>query len=298
MRDPEYDRFGPWVIEISELDPLPPLFQPYLTRDEIPLLSIKIERRKAHPGMNLYDYVVSLYQEELLILERVGDAVRLETFLYRDIQCLRYRKSLLKGNLHLVMPGKVFDLPFNTVSEDIMQRLVDLIRQQYTNTDRNEVITQNPDIVENDLSFYFTRLLTGEKNRHPELQVLASQVETPVGRYESGIFRKILFGVFGKMLLESLHLSDGRELKIINRGQTYRYKKWAIYTTEYFYFPVRNIVDVTWEADSENTNVVNLILATAGDSFSFAFVQDNPFISSYARFLSDMLAFSVELSVN
>ncbi len=40
MGNPEYDRFGPWIIEISALDPPPPLFQPYLTRQETPLLDI------------------------------------------------------------------------------------------------------------------------------------------------------------------------------------------------------------------------------------------------------------------
>ena len=55
MRDPEYDRFGPWIIEISEADPPPPLFRPYLTREETVLLSIKIprkiDRRDAPPAL-------------------------------------------------------------------------------------------------------------------------------------------------------------------------------------------------------------------------------------------------------
>ena len=38
----EYDRFGPWAVEVSEEDPMPRLFEPHVTRREVPLLSLKI----------------------------------------------------------------------------------------------------------------------------------------------------------------------------------------------------------------------------------------------------------------
>lgn len=290
MRDPEYDRFGPWVIEISELDPPPPLFQPYLTREDVPLLSIKIprkiDRRDAHPGMNLYDYVVNLYQEELFILQRVEDTVRAEAFFYRDIQCLQYVEALLRGNFHLVMPERVFDLPFNTVSKSIMLHLIDLIRQRYIDETAQTAIIPEPDFAVGDLSYYFTQLLAHEKMRQPEMQVLASQTETPVGTYESGRFRKLLLGVIDKRLLESLHLSNGRELKIINRGRTFKYRGQVVHETDTYYLPVSKIVDVSWEPDSKNAAVLHLILTVAGGQVSFAFVQDNASIANYARFLT------------
>jgi hypothetical protein len=290
LRDPEYDRFGPWIIEISEADPPPPLFQPYLIREEIPLLSIKIprkiDRRDARPGMNLYDYMVSLYQERLVILERVGNDVRSEAFFYRDIQCLRHGEHLLYGNLCLSMTGKVYDLPFNTISTNIVQRLVDLIRQRYAAGAGQAAMIEAIGIPEDDLGFFFTRLLAEEKAQYPEFRVLASQTEIPVGFYETGIFRKLLFGVIGKRLLESLHLSDGRELKIINRGKTYRYKGQAVYGIDTFYVPISKIVGATWEMDPKNAAIMNLILDTGGGYSSFAFVRLNPSIRSYARFLS------------
>ena len=64
MRDPEYDRFGPWIYEISEEDPVPPLFIDHIPTDKIPLMSIKIPRKidrsEARPGWNLYDYVMNM----------------------------------------------------------------------------------------------------------------------------------------------------------------------------------------------------------------------------------------------
>ncbi len=160
MRDPEYDRFGPWIIEISETDPAPPLFLPYLTRGDTALLSIKIprkiERRVANPGMNLYDYMVTLYEEDLVILQRIGDDVRPHTFFYRDVQYLCQGESLLKGSLRLAMTESVFDLPHNTVSAGIIGRLVDLIRERYCGEADHPAPIDEPDVQEADLTYFFS----------------------------------------------------------------------------------------------------------------------------------------------
>ena len=92
QRDPEYDRFGPWVVEISDEDPPPPLFVPHLSRTDTPLLSVKIprviSRRDARPGMDLYDYLVSLYEEDVVVLERQDHHVEARTIRYADVHHL------------------------------------------------------------------------------------------------------------------------------------------------------------------------------------------------------------------
>ena len=142
------------------------------------------------------------------------------------------------------MLERVFDLPFNTVSEKIMRRLVALLRQRYTGEAVQVGIAQVPDFIDDNLSYYFTNLLAREKVEQPDVRVLASQIETPVGAYELGNFRKFLLGVIDKRLLESLHLSDGRELKIINRGKTFKYRGQAIYGSHTFYLPLDKIESV------------------------------------------------------
>ena len=290
MRDPEYDRFGPWIIEISELDPPPPLFVPYLTREEETLLSIKIprkiERRNARPGMNLYDYMVNLYREDMVILERVGHDVRSETFFYRDIHCLRLGEHLLQGNLRLFMSDRVFDIPYNTVSQKIIRRLVTLLRQRYAEGVGTIAIAEEPDRPQGEFSFLFTRLLAREKVQNPENRVLAMQTDTAVGAYETGIFRRLLFGVISKKLLESYHLCDGRELKIVNRGQTYKYRGQSLHGADIFYIPADRITGVTWQPDLKNSAVFHLFLQTAGGPISFAFIRDNPTLRFYDRFLA------------
>jgi len=289
MRDNEYDRFGPWVIKITDKDPLPPLFVPYIRRDEIPQLSIKIpriiERRNAHPGMNLYDYVVNLYSNDMIILERIGDDVESKSFLYEEIECLSYKEELLSGNLNLVMANKSFNLPFNTVSGNIMQRLVNLIRQKYIDTTRNENIVNQTEFTDINLSFFFTGLLTEGRKLNPEFKVFASQIETPVTSIEPSGFKKLIYGVIGKRLLESLHLSDGRELKILNRGKTFRYRGQATYGKEILYIPLNKITNIAWSDNQKIPGILHLTISTSGGSYQFAFVQNNPSAETYAQVL-------------
>ena len=142
-RQHEYDRFGPWAIEVTTADPAPPLFRPHLTRADPALLSIKIprhiERRNARPGMDLYDYLVCLYEDDLTVMQRVGHEVRTETVRYQDVQYLRVSQDLLRGCLHLGLPGRPFELPYNTVSEALMERAVGLVRARYAGQTRTSL---------------------------------------------------------------------------------------------------------------------------------------------------------------
>jgi hypothetical protein len=287
MRDLEYDRFGPWVIEISENDPPPPIFVPYLTRTETPLLCIKIprriDRRDARPGMNLYDYLVTLYPDDLVILQRINEDVREHTFFYRDIQFLRYSEDLLKGTLQMGMRSAAFELRFNTVSNRIMKRLVAKMREWYCGEGRQEVEASGGKV--EGLSYYFDGLLFKGSMQEPQFHLLAAQANTSVGSYEPGRWRRNFYTLTGKTLLESLHLSDGRELKIVTRGQDLKYKWQAIYAKEFNYLPLENISGVHWQEDEGHTAVSHLIIETPAGPLSFAFMSDNASIPVYDRFL-------------
>jgi hypothetical protein len=287
--DHEYDRFGPWAIEISAQDPPPPLFLPYLTNDETPLLSLKIprkiERREASPGMNLYDYVVVVNQEEIRILKRTGDAVRLVTIFYRDIQAIVYAEDLLAGHVRLVLPEETFELPYNTVSSNLMTRMVNLIRERYADDVGWDGLGTEIDPAEEELSFYYSGLLKDIRRRSPELRVLACQAETRVGRYESRGLRRLFFGIVGKTLLESLVLSDGKELRLMNRGRIFRYRGIAVYARNTYYVPVSKIAGVDWHEDERDRAIVSLNLEVGCGRFTFAFIRDNPSITTFAQLL-------------
>ena len=288
MRDLEYDHFGPWVIEISENDPPPLIFLPFLTRTEMPLLCIKIprriDRRDIHPGMDLYDYLVTLYPGDLVILQRLGEGVREYTFCYHDIQFLRYSEDLLKGTIELGLRNTAFELRFNTVSSNVMQHLVTIMRERYCGQGEQAVQALNGDI--EGLSFYFNGLLAKGSIQNPRFRLLAAQANTFIGSYEQGRWSRNFYWLAGKTLLESLHLSDGRELKIVTRGQNFKYKWQAVYAKEFTYLPLENISGVHWQEDNRHEAVSHLIIETPAGPLSFAFMEDNSFISAYDHFLT------------
>lgn len=288
QRDPEYDRFGPWVVEISDEDPPPPLFVPHLTRTDEPLLSVKIPRRiarrDAHPGMDLYDYLVSLYEEELVILERVDHSVRSQTIPYRDVRHLILRDALLQGSLHLAMPGRAYDLPFSTVSRDVMVRVVDLIRERYVPAGE-----ERPDIAPVEvrgLSFYFEGLLSEMRASGTDMQPVAAQADTPMHIHERATWRRLLFGIVDKRLLESVHLTDGRELEIISRGQHYAYRWQAIYGRHVSFIPIAHLERVEWQDEGPGSAIIRLTLGTGGGSCEYRFTLDNPTLDAYRSTLA------------
>jgi hypothetical protein len=288
----EYDRFGPWAIEVSADDPPPPLFVPYLTRAEPPLLSIKmprhIERRDARPGMDLYDSLICLYEDDLAFHQRVGREVRSATCRYLDVQHLRVTRHLLSGNIHLGLPGRPLDLPYNTVSDDLMMRLVDLVRQRYRRLGFQTPPGTEIEVPAGELSFFFEGFLATERRQHTGMHLLAAQGTAPVGSRGMTMARRFLVRVASKRLLESMHLTDGRELMIIDRGQAYAYRWHTVYGTDTCYIPVTNLRGVVWQADAQN-GAVNLVLETGGGTSVYVFAHDNPRIESYAAFLSNLL---------
>ena len=290
-RQHEYDRFGPWAIAVSTEDPPPPLFRPYLTRPEPALLSIKIprhiERRNARPGMDLYDFLVCLYEDDMAILQRVGREVRAETFRYQDVRSLRVEQDLLRGNVHLGLPGQPCDLPYNTVSDDLMRRVVEMIRQRYARPQERAVPGPELQLGEETLSFYFDRLLADERRRETGMRLLAAQATMAVA--DGGVHpaRRLLFSIASKRLLESMHLTDGRELKIVDRGGAYAYRWQAVYGVGTLHIPIANLRGVSWQDDARHAATV-LTLETSGGTSVHVFSRDNPSIEPYAAWLSKL----------
>ena len=291
QRDPEYDRFGPWVIEISDEDPPPPLFVPHLTRTEEPLLSIKIprkiSRREAHPGMDLYDYVVSLYEEDMVVLERVEREVQARTIRYRDVKHLSMRDELLRGTVHLGVPDKPYDLPYNTVSGEVMRRLVGLIRERYLEDAGPAPIEVEP-VELHELSFYFERLLRDVQEGETGMRPIAAQADTALGALEESFVRRFLFGLVDKRLLESLHFCDGRELQVVDRGQPYAYRWQSVYGRTETWIPLANIrtSDWDWGPDEAGSAPVTVTIGTAAGDLSWVFTPNNQTVAKYRRFLT------------
>ena len=135
MRVSEYDAFGPWIYEIDEDHPLPPLFVPYVEHPETYRLLFKvprdIERRKATPDMDLYDYVVGVDDSGIRVWSRREKAVETAYLPFREIGGIRLYQWLLKGVCSIYGCEGTITLPYNTVSADTFWKLLDMVRQTW-----------------------------------------------------------------------------------------------------------------------------------------------------------------------
>ena len=135
MRVSEFDAFGPWVYEVDEEHPLPPLFAPCVERPEQYRMLLKIpreiERRKATPDMDLYDYVIGADEVGVHIWSRRDKQVRAVEIPYGDISGVRLYQRLLQGFLTIYGPAGESVMPYNTVSAGLLRKFVRLLRGEF-----------------------------------------------------------------------------------------------------------------------------------------------------------------------
>ncbi|MDC7225724.1 MAG: hypothetical protein PQJ61_03045 [Spirochaetales bacterium] len=286
MRNAEYDRFGPWILEITETDPLPPLFIPYATRKDASLLSIKIprpiDRRSATPGMNLYDYVLNMYKDDFDILRREGEEVVKDNFNYCDIFCIKNSEVLLNGSLSLFTKDDNYTFPYNTVSSDIIYKIIHIVRERYTKAENmpslNEITPED-----GELDFYFSTLASAEKEKETGFKLFSYQSRIKLNQVGKSGLRNLFNLIISKQLMESLHFCNGREVKIIGKGRDFKYIGQTDYGKEDCYIPLEKITGTEIAANSSNPGLLDCIIHTADKSFTTIMSAENPTAAEYLK---------------
>lgn len=289
MRDLEYDRFGPWILEISEKDPMPPVFAPHVNRDEEPIFAFKVpvraERRDLRPGMHMYDYVVCLYENDLQIFERNGDVVTGTTIPYTGIVAIQYQEDLLEGGLDLQVQERCYSLPFNTVSTGVIEKLIGLIRSRYLPDGEDTVISR--DTLEShlpeDMSFYFAGILSAKTVSEPDMVFQAYQPELRRSSIETNFWKRLFYGATDKRLLESMYFSNGKELEVVGRGRTWRYRWQVAYGRRTLYVPLRNITGYRRSPDTGNPGIMIDTYTTRGSTYSYSYAAENTVYNDLAE---------------
>ena len=215
----EYNAFGPWAYEISEKYPLPPLFAPYFTADDKAVIKIKIpreiERRNAEPGMDLYDYVVALYEDRLLVLKREGGTVLEKQIPLKEFKGVRIYQNLLKGGYTIFSARGSISFPFNSVSLDLFQKLTNLALERVKSQGRD--VSSLPVTETAPESMLLTNMLHDIQMKVPDLRVGAVQKSVDVHR--KGATRDIIERLLWKeMNPEALHTYTDQYLVVLENG--------------------------------------------------------------------------------
>ena len=215
----EYNAFGPWAYEISEKNPLPRLFAPYFTADDKAVIKIKIpreiERRNGKPGMDLYDYVVALYEDRILILKREDGTVLEKQIPLKEFKGVRIYQNLLKGGYTIFSARGSISFPFNSVSLDLFRKLTNLVLERVKSQVRDisslPVTETAPD------SMLLINMLHDTEMKLPDIRVGAVQKSADVHR-KGATQNMIERMLWGEMNPEALHLYTDQYLIVFENG--------------------------------------------------------------------------------
>jgi hypothetical protein len=284
----EFDRFGPWILEINKMDPVPPLFAESFEKEGEPEYSIKIprpiERKKANPKMDLYDYLIALYEQDLLVLERNKKEVIKDRIPYEEIEGIFHGENLLQGSLVLLLPNRSVSIPYSTVSSKIMDNVIRHIRNKYQGGGEARTLPDPAQGLPEELSFLFKGLSELEREEEPDSVILLAQPDKNLKDVQGQGWQGFLDRLLGKKLLESLHMSNGRELKIINRTDAFATRRSPVYGRTTHLFPL-NKVQPNWDESAEEKELVRLTLKTSCQNTVFYMGKDNPDTDRYKSFL-------------
>lgn len=141
-RTAEFDAFGPWIDEVHTADEVPRLFRDRPIDLEHADLVLKvprqISRRDANPDMDLYDHLVVADRHGLEVLTRDGSTYRHRRVPLDEVAVIHSSVDLLDGRFHVRGtgrdPGRPLGFRYNSVSHELVERLVHVLRTSIRGT--------------------------------------------------------------------------------------------------------------------------------------------------------------------
>jgi hypothetical protein len=278
FRVSEYDAFGPLIYNITEKNPIPSLFQPYYKEHENCLMLIKIprdiERRKAKPDMDLYDYVIGMYEDYGCILNRNEDKVEEIRFYYNEVESIENHRSLLLGKLSIHLKDNTLIIPYNAVSIEIIFELIKIIRDKYVSNTYE--IKSEFSIDENvEIEDLYKNLIKDRESHGDVFPIKIFQSAINLNDNNVKLGQKILGFIREKLLLSTIHLLNHRELLIINRGKLINFGKKPVNSYNFIYIPIEKIDKIKIEECKEYNNIQMVIIETNINKFKCYFDERN-----------------------
>lgn len=218
--DREFDAFGPWILAVEEERDVPRLFRGSFEFDDTVRLVLKIPRhitrRNARPGMDLYDHLVVISETEILILDRMdsGKEPRRRVAPLNDLLAVGKLTDLLLGELQLHLREETVTVPFNTISEELIDEAIGIIRESAYHEGGPGVSAGKA--ATDELTPLYRNLLKQER-RLNGAELLAYQPSALVDKKEKTLWDRIADIYALPLLRETMILSNTRELILYNR---------------------------------------------------------------------------------
>lgn len=297
----EYRQFGPYMHEIGTESDIPRLFCGYYHQDEVPVMMFKIPRRidkrDARPGMDLYDYLIGAYGDHLQLLKRVGRNVAEKCVYYSDIIAVRDVHMLLKGQLILYTPSGPSMIVYNTISREIIAKLIRVISAKIGGGARSiPMESLAPQYVPYDpgsLDMLFFNLVNAMQAENPDIRLLAHQ-PTPKARKTFEL--KSRLKSVGMLYSRTAFAVSSRELIILEREVTGRKSDTASYDYSYLYIPFQYITGAALDDFEGGQPLKSIRIWAKNLMFSYLLDSGNARLHDLYYALRDFTAYQEQVS--
>jgi len=291
----EYDRFGPWIDEVTATEEVPKLYASYPLDLDSTRIVLKVPRnvarRDAWAGMDLYDHLVILDADRLTVLSRrlgaagsdldVGGGPGYDVMTARlaDVVAIRDDLNLLDGRLTVsTSSGDSLSFGYNGSAHDKATRFVDALRAGAGRGAMSSVgsalmiagsvgadatAVPSPGAADTYLVSSFLKLRAG----NPGLTVWASHGRgrlSPSLDGVRGVAARASHAISPMTLHGAVVMADGAAMELLGRHAFLVRGRGAIYSTSRLVIPLRALdgLDVTMHPVYEDVAVATI---RAGD---------------------------------
>ena len=118
----EYDAFGPWIYNIKAERDTPKRFRAACERHQGARFLLKaprgVERRDAHPGMDLYVAMLAVHDHGASFMRLTGEGVTVQDLVWDEVAALKSHTNLLSASWTLMLRDGAFSLDYNADASD------------------------------------------------------------------------------------------------------------------------------------------------------------------------------------
>lgn len=284
----EYYAFGPWIYEIDDEHTMPSLFAPYYKQSEKPLMIFKIPRniefRNAEPTMDLYDYVIALFDTQIYMMKRNGKKVTEQTIAYSDIQAVQYLNDLLFAQMRFYTSQGNVVINYNAVSTHIIKKMAVVLSHKLS-SDNPPILNLRalPYSVET-IDFLYATLIGKIEQLNADATFVAYQPNVPYNEKKTlNIWRRRK-----RQLRGAAFVISEKALVVIKRVKDIRNMKTPDLSYSFLHLPYQNIKDM--RISKYRAQIRKLRIITANHEFPILFTDKNDNIEELYNNLVDALS--------
>ncbi len=247
-----------------------------------------IERRNASPNMDLYDYLIGAYDAYLHILKRNGKSVTEEKIYYSDIYAIKDMHALLKGELILFVSSGITNIIYNTVSEEVILKLINVIENKLNGYKQkikmDSIEIENTLRITGSLDFLFINLSNKLKRINPAVNLAAYQPNIIINRKSPELKEQLKYKKC--IISKTAFLSNDNELIILEQEISKRRKGKEELDYSYLYIPYKNITGAKMYRFDREQDLSSMEICAGNQRFTYIFENRNKHILNVYNKLS------------